>query len=454
MAKEGETTPIPGGCHPTRDEANAHLDALYANEPQASGAAPLLVTITRPAAAHACGCVEPTSCACSSHEAPGIPRQARQARVATAPFSDPFPAPEYAPPEWMEPDAEWLEPWRQTNGYGPSRDETTGILRLTVTDEGRVGGFFYEEGVCIVDETATRQPGDHECWQPPPSPTDYARFHQQDVVVASGQVRLAGVVGNVGGHASPFASLSAASRHYADPNAQMFVCRAYDVETPRRGGYLAGALLPGLTFGDVALLRRSALSGDWRWFAPDEIQPRGGYDCLGPTLVTRPGLALVRAFRVAGAHPVYLGGSGGVAIADDPGEVRDGKIVSLYAPHRPPTAGGTMPPTVRLPDGTTIDFEHPPVGATLVEGAPPAPEGNGAAHVAAPDDAPPPPPAAEEENGGDVEGRIGRLEERVSAIEGMLEELVEMGRAAAAAALDEVEDRLPAMPEPVAAQAS
>lgn len=36
VVKDGETTPIPGGCHDTEQEAQDHMAALYANEPDAA----------------------------------------------------------------------------------------------------------------------------------------------------------------------------------------------------------------------------------------------------------------------------------------------------------------------------------------------------------------------------------------------------------------------------------
>lgn len=38
VVKQGETSPVPGGCHPSRAKARAHQRALYANEPSARSA--------------------------------------------------------------------------------------------------------------------------------------------------------------------------------------------------------------------------------------------------------------------------------------------------------------------------------------------------------------------------------------------------------------------------------
>lgn len=254
----------------------------------------------------------------------------RNATVATLPFAETFPSPEYAPANWFTDPIDWVEPWRAEHGLPESNADS--ILRLTVTDEGRCGGYFYEKGVCIVDGTATMQAGGHDCWMPEPSPSNYGRFHQQDHVTDTGQVMLAGCIGNVGGHASPFVSHDAASAKYANPNLQLIICRVYDDD---HGGYLAGAVVPGVTFGDVALLRRCTLSGDWRWFQPDHLNPAGGYDCLGPTLVTRPGLALIQAVRAASAdHPDYMA-LGSPRREEDPPMDPDELTAEYLAIHEP-----------------------------------------------------------------------------------------------------------------------
>ncbi len=238
-----------------------------------------------------------------------------RAAVLTEPFDAPFPTPEYPPAEWFT-EPTWVEDWRAEHGLGPSLDPETGVLRLTVTDEGRVGGYFFDFGACIIHDQAA-------C--PGPSPTGYAAFHQNEVVVAGGKVLQCGVIGNTHGHASPWIDWKQAQRHYADPNAQMIVCRAGDNE---RGAWIAGAVVPGLTWGDVAMLRRCALSGDWRSMPPSWWKMNGvtaaavnaaeGFDCIGPTLVTRPALPLVAGYAASlgGAPTVLLGGAGGVDLED------------------------------------------------------------------------------------------------------------------------------------------
>lgn len=258
--------------------------------------------------------------------------------AATEPFDSPFPVPEYPPREWFDGPPDWVEDWRRDHGLGPSRDASTGIMKLTVTDDGRVGGWFYEHGQCIVHQQDA-------C--PGPSPTRYAAFHQQDVILDDGSAMQVGVIGNTHGHASPWLDYVQAQRHYADPDAQMIVCRAGDDE---RGGWIAGSIVPGLSFADVAMLRRSGLSGDWRpmpssWWKSHgvtaaQVRQAEGYDCVGPTLVTRPALPLVKSFAasVGARAAAILGGAAGIQLADEVMEV------ARMATTR-----------VTLPDGTLIE---------------------------------------------------------------------------------------------------
>jgi hypothetical protein len=149
---------------------------------------------------------------------------------------------------------------------------------------------------------------------------------QLAVVTDDGQLHqlFVGAIGNTQGHFEND-SASVAIDKYANPDAQLIIARAYDDE---RGGYIAGALVPGATYGDVALLRRSALSGDWRTFRHGDQVGRAaaaadGWDCIGPTLVTRPGLPMFRRVAAAGGL-VILGGKGGV---DD--DVREAPAIDL-----------------------------------------------------------------------------------------------------------------------------
>lgn len=307
---------VGGRCHETRERAIEQMRALYANEPDAAAT-------QRSSVSPGCSCGGGTL---GADVAAGIEQaiDVVTAALATEPFSTAFPVPEYPPAGWFARPT-WVPEWRTAHGLtadGIEIDPETGqpVYKMTVTDDGQVGGWFYDKGHCIVHN--------HQAC-PKPSPTQYAAFHQNDVVVEGGAMLRVGVIGNTHGHASPWVDYVQAQRHYADPDAQMIICRAGDDE---RGGWIAGAIIPGLTYGDVAMLRRSALSGDWRpmpatWWKANRTPAQAvvatdGYDCIGPTLVTRPALPLVEAFAASvGARPsAILGGNGGVQLEGDQAE--------------------------------------------------------------------------------------------------------------------------------------
>lgn len=324
------------GCHEIREEAEAQLRALYASEPRMSAAGgcscPHSTTTDEDpfgeafAASVLTAVREPNR---AERRAARAGRRARRALQAAAmhDFDEPFPVPLYPPREWFSGPPTWVEPWRAAAGLAAADDG--GIMRLTITDEGRIGGWFFNAGQCLVhDPTAC----------PKHSPTRYAAFHQSDVLLDDGTMLNVGVIGMTHGHQSPWLDWKEAQRLYADPTAQKILCVAGD---DQRGGWIAGAVVPGTTYGDVAMMRRSGLSGDWRpmpqsWWTDHGITPREvreveGYDCIGPTLVTRPALPLVRNFSMDGRAAAILGGSAGIDLDVSRFARRDRERIAVFA---------------------------------------------------------------------------------------------------------------------------
>ncbi len=193
---------------------------------------------------------------------------------AGADFDQPFPVPAYPPRAWFYEKPDWLEPGQ----------------RLTVVTDGpeigRVAGYYFDRDSCILDGTAT-------CWRPPPSPSGFDMFHQGNVETEDGEIVRVGVVGQTGGHASPFTDIATTQAHYGDPSRQRLLVRAFD-DLDNGGAYVVGAVAPNLTYGDIAEIRRSSLSGDWR------IPPgTSAYDLVGVCLVNQPGFALQLEARTA-----------------------------------------------------------------------------------------------------------------------------------------------------------
>jgi hypothetical protein len=335
----------------------------------------------------ACSCEEPVQAA------------------ATEPLDAPFPVPAYPPAEWFTERPDWLTP------------ET----KIEVDDEGRVAGYFYQHGQCLVHDAKA-------C--PTSSPTGYAAFHQQQVVLADGSTIRVGVIGNTNGHASPYARVDVAQAHYADPDRQLMSVRAYDDE---HGGYVLGAMVPRATYGDVALVRRSALSGDWRpmptpWWVAHGVQANAvkaceGYDCIGPTLVTRPGLPLVRTFRQA----AILGGAGGVQLEQEPN--------MATIPSTTIDLGNGMKITTNQPDQFYDNAGPVPMQAASPP-PPPPPKSNspaGAGGDAGPDEA-------------SESTTLADLDKRVSALEDTVGQIVDMINQAQAASLAAIEAQARPLP--------
>lgn len=208
--------------------------------------------------------------------------------------SDPYPVP-FRPPE----------AWFARQSGVPAH------LKVSVYPNGRVLGRFFEWGECIVGML----PG--ECWTPAASLNGYENFHQNDVEVttAAGGVKLLDCGLLVPGHSPPDSSTEASIEHYNDPTTGVVRVRAYEDE---HGAYITGSLVPWATYGDAALVTASALSGHWVW--REQMMTSGGhqvsgYDCIGPSMVVRPGLPLRRrvyepteeAYPVAAsARPLHI----------------------------------------------------------------------------------------------------------------------------------------------------
>lgn len=208
-------------------------------------------------------------------------------------------------PDLVNPPADWF--------FEPPAwfDDTT---KIWIDSDGRAAGWYYQAGVCIIDGN------ENQCWMPPASPTGNEMFHQGSVLAldqGTPVVLEVGVIGGGGDHAPAWMTPEQAATYYQDVDKQRLVGRIYD--DPNKGGYFLGAVLPSTTVAQVASIRRSALSGDWRYRRTDLAGHRlNGYDSLGPWLVTRPGLPInrmgyqVQRLAAAGAglpdgHPVMVG---------------------------------------------------------------------------------------------------------------------------------------------------
>jgi hypothetical protein len=156
-----------------------------------------------------------------------------------------------------------------------------GPTPLTVTPDGRVFGHLATWGTCH-----TGMP--NVCTTPPKSKRQYAYFHTGAVDTTEGEIAV-GRISIGGGHADTRMGFQAAAEHYDSTSAQAAVVRAGE---DKHGIWLAGAAVPG---ADLAELKRSPLSGDWRRIG-------GNLELVHALAVNSGGFPVPRASMVAGAQ--------------------------------------------------------------------------------------------------------------------------------------------------------
>jgi hypothetical protein len=197
------------------------------------------------------------------------------------------------PPRAFFAKPDWLEPGQKLTviSDGP--------------DAGRVAGYVAPWGQCLLD-------GRDGCLTAPSSPTNYVAAMQGETVTAEGDaIRTANVGGGVN-HARLSADFRGAVNHMENTASQLM--RVIYGEDDY-GIWCAGALWPDVGDRDLAMIRASAVSGDWR-YRPE----LGAFDMAGVILVNNPGYPLLRRYaRRAGLAEVevLIGGLAGVGPMDD-----------------------------------------------------------------------------------------------------------------------------------------
>jgi 2'-5' RNA ligase len=169
---------------------------------------------------------------------------------------------------------------------------------INIEDSGRVSFILAPASGCHV--------GYKNMCVTPPSDDDFSYFHHGQVQTEDGEFVATGPVALRGGHAPDGFSALRAQAHYDDPATGIMDVRVgYDDEG---NIWAAGALRSGVTDNDIARLRASGVSGDWR-----EID--GQLHLIGICSVNTPGFPKIR-----------LAASGAV---DDPDEVTIEAIIGM-----------------------------------------------------------------------------------------------------------------------------
>lgn len=120
---------------------------------------------------------------------------------------------------------------------------------------------------------------------PKGSPSNYEYAHQGETLTDDGDVVRTAVIGGGAGHA-PIDSDSATVPAFYDNSGTQLMRVRYGEDD--NGLWFAGALWPDVDDLDIAKIRASSLSGDWRWHSAWR-ETGAGYDFAGACLVNIPG---------------------------------------------------------------------------------------------------------------------------------------------------------------------
>lgn len=188
----------------------------------------------------------------------------------------------------VAPPDEWFEP-----------QSLPGPTPLTVTADGRVTGHAWLWGTC-------HQGVGDRCVVPPRTAAGYRYFANGSVLTASGRSVKVGKITKGTGHASTRLGWIPAADHYDNTGT---VVAAVAVHEDMFGGQLAGAIVPNASEMDVAELRRSPISGDWR-------RINGNLELVAALAVNTPGFPIVSLSASGDTDCIMAAGSWAVDDSD------------------------------------------------------------------------------------------------------------------------------------------
>lgn len=185
--------------------------------------------------------------------------------------------------------------------------QLTAPTPITVTADGRIFGHAALWGTCHVGYR-------DRCVTPPHSKSNYQYFNTGQVLTADGKTVHVGRLTAGTGHASIEFGAQPAVEHYDHTGWQGGYIHAGEDD---HGIYMAGAVSPTATPEQIATLRASVTSGDWR-------QINGALEMVGILAVNTPGFPVprARAGLVAGAQ-VSLIASGLCGCENEEAEIFD-----------------------------------------------------------------------------------------------------------------------------------
>jgi hypothetical protein len=200
-----------------------------------------------------------------------------------------------------EPKSEWFS--------NPNFTEPTPI---TVTADGQIKGHAALWGTCHIGYR-------DRCVTPPRSKSNYQYFNTGQVLTADGQTVNVGRLTAGTGHANIEFSAQPAVEHYDNTGYQGGYVHAGEDE---HGIWFAGAVSPTATPEQIATLRASMVSGDWR-------QLGNSLELVGILAVNTPGFPVprARAGLVAGAQVSLI--ASGLCGCENDDEEFEAEIVDL-----------------------------------------------------------------------------------------------------------------------------
>lgn len=172
----------------------------------------------------------------------------------------------------LSPPAAWFE--RPEEGIPTDK-------RITIEPEGRVYGYIALWNTCHV--------GLGGCTQPPKgSPSNYDYAHQGETLTAEGELIKTAVIAGGTTHAPVDMNTAAVPEYYENTGTQLMRVRYGEDDD---GLWFAGALWPEVNDLQVAQIRASSVSGDWRFHAAWR-RSGGQYDFAGSCFVNIPGFPM------------------------------------------------------------------------------------------------------------------------------------------------------------------
>lgn len=207
--------------------------------------------------------------------------------------------------------------------------EPDGPQKLTYEADGRVSGHLAIWGSC---HTGFLNGALAECVKPPPSRSNYSRFHLGDIVTAEQDTIEVGKLTFDTNHAPISVGMQAAARHYDHTGSVGAYVRAVD---GKHGIWLSGAVRSDLSREGLRDMRANPPSGDWRAF-------NGNLEMIASLAVVVPGFPIVRpqlALAASGNNDVEAlilpGYNPDAVVEDEPVDYRERReelVASLAVP--------------------------------------------------------------------------------------------------------------------------